>query len=448
MSNHPFLRPSLAALLLGLAVLAPAGAAPTVEVPPAAEVPASKGAEVVITPKSPPAVTVRVEGRKKSGTASEMRVDGFTAKVDGQPVECRWEDFDPATITRIASGAANKSNPDHLLWLAQVYLRAKGGGMTEAGKCWENAARALKLGKPQAEELANREWDAYAGAFNAGRPKWAWPRLSTAQQAAHVDKLRTAAVELMTGAGVPADKIIVDESEHFIFLTDAGKADARAWGAKIESSYKQLCKLFAVDPRERIWTGKCLIVIFASEQRYHAFHARMGIDSQGSLGLNIGNGFFHGSNSVEFFIDKSKPALTEIVLNHELSHAFTSHFCGNDHLISWANEGLAEYMSNMMAPSGEQTHEQKMRDGADATKQWKSLQGMYGARNIAGIHYGVAEQMTELMVQKSGPGYADFVRDCTRGVEPEKALRENLEMDYAALTEMYGRRIGVKGLKP
>ncbi len=397
-----------------------------------------------ITPAAKLTAKVTLDNEKTAEVEiTRLDLDGFayTAK-DGTAGRQSWfVTASGSAANDILKKAANPKDSGHQVLAARILVNLKMGGPLARFYLKQASLGDKTLATPGTEHaLLNLA----IGDYNKSKPEWAWPRLSATEQAERIEEL---------GRSIRADAVkaglklpLCDQSEHFIFYTDADLATARRWAKKLESAHDRLCRIFDLDPRQNIWQGKCAVVLCRNRENYVKWMGAIAPDDPQageSVGLCSANTAFAGSIVIHFFNNPGRDANTEITLCHELTHGFIAQFHGNRPLPSWAHEGLAEFVS-----TNGKGHESKNQASHERVRAVNSLEDFFAARNIQFRHYGTAFEITSLLLKKNARGYARFVKAVTEGREQGAALKTHCNLTFDQVAAGYAKMLGMRGLKP
>lgn len=390
----------------------------------------------------PPNTTLRIPmaGKLVDAELGELTRAGVAYNGKDGAGRLAWPAIASAlTAADILKKAVDPKNPGHALWAARMLLNVKGGAPLAEAYFRQAGALDKSLDTPALREAVA---EMAIADYNASKPAWAWPHLN---QADAKEALRLLDTHVRDNAKKAGLTFISDQSEHFVLYTDADLREARPWAGKLEKTYAGMCKIFQLDPRQTIWQGKCAVILCRNQASYGKWMAAIEPGNKmaaASAGLSVSNAAFEGSASIQFHLGDARTAQTEAILYHELAHAFTAQFHGNESPASWVSEGLAEYI----ATDGK-GFESKIQESQQAIKRSGSMEDFFAAKNIRFKHYGAAFQITSLLLKKSPAGYGPFLKACTEGVEPEEALKTHCGMTLEQLTAAYGRMLTMTKLR-
>jgi hypothetical protein len=264
-----------------------------------------------------------------------------------------------------------------------------------------------------------------------------WPELNEKQQTAIIAEQK----EFLDKVGQSFTGMRLYETKYFLFYTDIPAQQVEFFVNCLDKMYDELCKIFGVTGGENIWKGKAVVLAFANEGAYHLFEAKvMGNPSSvGSVGLH--HGFSDGRVIISVFaVDDPKEFAHTLV--HETAHGFVHRYKSNVHIVSWINEGIAEWVANRAVPQGNNA---KLRVAVVRQRlaQTGSLGGNFFSetQNIDGWQYGVAYQMTDLMIGAAPMKYGQFIDGIKEGKSVEQSLQDTFAMNFLQLVQAYSAAI-------
>ena len=230
------------------------------------------------------------------------------------------------------------------------------------------------------------------------------------------------------------------ESDHFLLFSDLDSRVRNAVLIWLEDSRAKLIAQLGIDPRQRLWDGKCLVLVFAKQESLAAFAEEF--DDH------------HVQKPRGYFVMESRrstdPRLVHVatfqpirggnealreVLVHETTHALIELYRKSAPLPLWVHEGLAEYMTVLMDPTLRPAKQAGAFTVATATP-YAGIQDIFtrtfAADNLAA--YSVSMSLIECLYSIDASGVLHLVEALKDGVEPEQALgRAYPGLTYAEL---------------
>ena len=423
-------------------------------------------------------MTVRdTDGKSLRGSMTAFDALGFIFNVRGEDQARRlpWTVFEPARVFKIHERLLERDDGEAWLQLgAELYRR-------EAADAGEDAlARAVRAdvqlkdraamaraGKPVGEprppaadqtvEGGGEPVDGNAGDgdLRGGVTKSDSPSGPVSQGATQnqfwgpltEELMESSTAELLAEAQVARERLGLDlkiysGSKYYLFISDMSPAESRRWAGLLDRLYNRLCDTFAVPRGTNVFRGRGLIYVFQRESDYHRFHAVIsGYDSTGSAGLckSYGNGFVE----ITFFRQQDDTLFSH-VLAHEAVHGFLHRYRAAPFVVSWVNEGLAEFVAadlvGLYRPA-------QVRDYvANVLRQRGGTQNMLADAKIQGWQYPVAQALCDFMIAQDRGRYRDFINAIKDGKPWRQALEEDYGVSPSRLLAAFGRALGLKEL--
>lgn len=376
------------------------------------------------------------------------------AKLKTQ-AQAKWSEMDPKRLGPFLSSLPDRKSVDSLLTVAEIMiglqisedriehlyksalridksaseridaLRAKGkqDGTEEAGP-----------GDDEKDPADDPNQEPEAGAPNAN-PR-AWPKMNEDQHAAAVEQLQAFAEGVLNKMNHKMSSI---QTARFLVYSDMPSKETKYWVGLLDKMYDKLCETFDLDKEENIWKGKCLLLFFNSRQDYLRYNvAAYSNNPTGSAGIcyQFGKGDVH----IAMWRQKQKLQLAHTLV-HEAAHGFLFRYQSSYHVPSWLNEGLAEFIAVKLVDAPR--YPRRALDARQFVKQKGGLGNFLSARNIIGEHYGLAYDVTEMMVAENRKGYVKMIQGIKKGL----SVKEAFDQEYAASLERVFQYYGKSRLK-
>jgi len=222
--------------------------------------------------------------------------------------------------------------------------------------------------------------------------------------------------------------MVASESEHFMIFSDLTTPVRNAILIWLEDLRSKVITHLGVSPRERLWDGKCLAVVFAKQEFLAGFAGKF--DNH------------HVRRPRGYFVLEARrpkePRLVHIaayqplkggnralreVLVHETTHAIVELYRKSAPLPLWVHEGLAEYMTLLADPTL-RTEKQVLAFKAAAADPYVSIRDLFTrtfpASDLAA--YSVSMSLVECLHSVDDGGVMRFVELMKEGKPPEEAL--------------------------
>lgn len=414
-------------------------------IPDGAAIP-RKGAKIKMTLRDAPETRI-------SGKVLWFNLDtiAYTDSKTKATSEVAWSDLAPKRLPAFLNGLPNRKDVDSLLTVAELMI---GAGMPEkrieglfkgALRVDQNASERIEALRIKLKQIKDAEAEPNDPKEPADGPNEqdpsttpennnprAWPKMTEAQHAEAVKQLQAFTDDVLQKMN---HKMINTQTERFLVYSDMPTKDTKYWVGLLDKMYDKLCETFDLDKEKNIWKGKCLLLFFNSQQDYLKYNAAAyGNSASGSAGIcyQFGRGDVH----IAMWRQKQKLELAHTLV-HEAVHGFLFRYQSSRHVPNWLNEGLAEFISVKLvdAPSypGRALYARKY------VKQAGGLGNFLSARNIRGEHYGLAYDVTDLMVSENRKGYVKMIQGIKKGLSVEEAFEQEYGASLERVFEYYGK---------
>lgn len=273
-----------------------------------------------------------------------------------------------------------------------------------------------------------------------------WPELTADEHADWLTKHKDFLSQVQQT--LPQLGLQLVETRYYLFLTDIAPEQANVYLAYLDSMYEELCKAFNIPKGKNIWCGKCIVVAFREQADFLEFESRV-MNYNGGMGAQ---GLHHGEGSGRVVISCWKgdsDSYFASVLVHETAHGFVHRYKSTVPIVSWVNEGIAEWVAANVV-TADKAISRKQRDAAERVAQTGSLGGTFysDGKNIDSWQYGVAVSMVDLLLRINAAKYRQFFDGMKEGLDPDESLKQAYGLTMAQLTSRYGESVGVPSLQP
>ncbi len=276
-----------------------------------------------------------------------------------------------------------------------------------------------------------------ANLLKQGHQLWELP--TAEEQAKYVDEHRRFISEANTKMG---GKLQVQENDFFIFGSDLPPIEAEQSLVYLTAMYTKLCAMFGVMPGENIWRGKCVIIVFRQESDYFAFEQQIMDNAapQGTAGLH--HGYRDGKTIITCQRGKDA-AFYRSVLVHETVHGFVHRFQSSVHVPSWINEGIADWISDVVVPDSNEVDRRRVAARRELAQSRTLGDEFFRSPRITAAQYGIASDITDFMLQSDPAGYRYFLEGVKEGKPWEESLQESFGISQEQLAALYfANRVG------
>jgi len=152
-------------------------------------------------------------------------------------------------------------------------------------------------------------------------------------------------------------RLTLSETPHFLIFSESNPTVTAEFVKGCELLYGNLCDQFGLDRKERVWDGKCILLLFEGRPGFSAYAERFdGLAADGVRGycswemrrpVQTMPQLVH----ISLFLQGNPPREMRSVFAHEGTHAFLDLFVRGERLPRWLDEGLAMYMMTINDPA-------------------------------------------------------------------------------------------------
>ena len=475
-----------AAVLASAGSHGPAAAHPAPHLPDTWVQPPLLAAPAPPRPVQPPLrLTLRTAaGGRERGAIEAFDAEGFRFRVDDAPAAERrsWRSVDPARTLRIHERLLEGG--DARAWLnlgAMLYRRsdtedaaADAGEQAlrralridpELAAAADGARRGLTLddvtpgdapaGGASAEADGGGASDPPAGDDTEGEDPAAgptgpitegpvqaqfWGELTHDVMQASVQELRREVEQDLRRSGL--DLKLYDDSPYFLVASDLSRAETGRWTRVLDRMYLRLCDTFAVERGRNVFRGRGLVYLFRDRDDYVRFHAitKNGYDARPSGGLCQSRG--DGRVEISVYRHRSDELMSHVLV-HEAVHGFLHRYRSFPFVVSWVNEGLAEFVAADLV--GLYEPREKLAQVRVLLARRGGTWGLLGDGPIKGWQYPVAQALCDFMIAQNRGRYRDFVNAIKGGKDWRQALQDDYGVDADRLLAGFGVAVGYDG---
>jgi len=217
------------------------------------------------------------------------------------------------------------------------------------------------------------------------------------------------------------------ETAHFIIFSEAADKITERYAGTCEFMYSNLQRLFNLKPDDRVWDGKCVLILFDSAEKFEAFAKRYdGLAADFDFkthpayhAVTYGAGNGPRIAHMCFGPKGSDPA----ALVHEGGHAMLMICMKPAVPPRWLNEGIAVFMEVACQPK----ERKPMLSRAISAASWTSLTTLIDKTEIGeftGDDYCVAYSLIDYLQLYHRGKLMEFIRAFKGGKTADQALQE------------------------
>ena len=230
------------------------------------------------------------------------------------------------------------------------------------------------------------------------------------------------------------------ETPHYLVLSSAGASMTASFARWSEALYANLSRQFAMDPKQRVWDGKCMLLVFGSRPEFIAYaKAFDGFDVSNAAAYFAWEHYGVGTPQLVHICiptNETRPARLQELFVHEGTHAFFQLYRRPVALPVWLQEGLAEYMTVVNDPS---LSNRKAMPAVAIARQRRSI-GRVLADDTLGLdgeEYSVAYTLVDALIRTDPVRFRQFVNLLKDGKGQDEALKAAYRFDLASLAERW-----------
>ncbi len=271
-----------------------------------------------------------------------------------------------------------------------------------------------------------------------------WPELSEEQQVKSIEQLKEFASAAQGKINHP---LVLLETNFFLFYSDLKPSEARYWAGLLDKMYRRLAEMFGMDKNANIWLGKAVIFVFAERVDFINFEVSTFNSPVSDTIAGLCHSYHDGRVVIAFYRQPYEMDFAALLV-HESVHGFLHRYRSPENVTTWANEGLAEYISYELVPKGQGVPKARS-EAVQHMKKYSDLGGnFFTADRLKFWQYGAAYDLTQFMIKQSKKRYVSFINGIKDGLPWEESLEQNYGVSLSRLVEAYGRSNGVRSLRP
>lgn len=237
------------------------------------------------------------------------------------------------------------------------------------------------------------------------------------------------------------------ETEYFLFLSDMPPAQVAPYVKQLDKMNEALGQSFGFPPGHNVWRGKAVIVVFVNLLAFQEFEVQFmkNSDFGGAQGLchQFGDG-----RVVTACYRGDSPEFLGAVLVHETAHGYLHRYRTTSHVVTWLNEGIADWIAGVAVPSTPEIR-RRQQEAANRLRQSGSFQQQfYTSDDLESWQYGAASSIVQMLIQANPQQFQLFFNGVKEGYTWQDSLMRAYGMTPEELTIAYGQRIGLPRLTP
>ncbi len=233
----------------------------------------------------------------------------------------------------------------------------------------------------------------------------------------------------------------ISETVHYLIFSDVDPSLSASFGQWCEALYGNLCTEFGIDPKGRVWDGKCMLAVFAARQKFEAYARCFDGEDVRDAGAYFSCESFGGDgpNLVHICIpaDDRTPKRLQELLAHEGTHAFFQLYRRPVTLPLWLHEGLAEYMTVVNDPTLGPRKSLPAKRAARLPAGLDSLFSRTADKQLSLTEYSIAYSLVAFLQKTGHPKFMQMIDLLKEGKDAEAAMKEAYGFGTAGLEERW-----------
>ena len=219
------------------------------------------------------------------------------------------------------------------------------------------------------------------------------------------------------------------ETPHYLIFSNASPAVSRNFYKWCEALYRNLTKQFGLSSSEKVWDGKCILILFHYRRQFESYARRY----DGMLAASRAGAYFgieaHGPGQPNLThicvpMDTDDPRRLQELFAHEGTHAFFELYKTQGNLPLWLHEGLAEFMTTV---NDKELRPAKWKPAAQVAQSGRSISGIFDVPMggmLSVTQYRVALTLVDFLLKAGRQKFKKFVDNLKDGMSQEEALQD------------------------
>jgi len=240
----------------------------------------------------------------------------------------------------------------------------------------------------------------------------------------------------------------VAETEHYLLFSDADHEITTAFRQWCEPLYANLQRLLSMDPKERVWDGKCIVLLFKSRPEFLDYAT-----TYDNLDAGRWQAYYQAENSSPAypvcmhlcFPAGALPAKAlQDLFAHEGTHTFFRSYKGRVRLPLWLEEGLGEYMMVYNDAALRPAKRAPAQAAAIAGRSVAELLEYPSSAVLTHEEYSMCYTLVDFLFSVSGPRTKTFIEALKRKAPQDSALQTSFGFNLVGLQDRWRRSLGAE----
>jgi len=239
----------------------------------------------------------------------------------------------------------------------------------------------------------------------------------------------------------------VSETPHYLIFSNTDPQVTQAFLEWAEPLYANLQRQLGIDPKERVWDGKCIVLVFNARQEFLEYATQF--DKMDARRWNAYYAAESRGRGYPLLIHLCFPAggrnlaALQNYFAHEGTHAFFRTYKGGVRLPLWLEEGLGEYMMVQNDPALRTAKRAPAEAAARSGKDIGDVLEYPSTTVLTPEEYSVCYTLADFLLSTSGPRTGDFVLALKRRVPQGSAIQTSFGFSLSGLQDRW--RAGLTG---
>jgi len=236
-------------------------------------------------------------------------------------------------------------------------------------------------------------------------------------------------------------KLRMVETAHYLVFSEADGAMTSLFVRWSESLYANLCQQFSIEPRERVWDGKCILILLNARAKFQQFAKDFDEHDASDAGAFFAWETYAPTEPqlvhMAFPLDDRDTRRLQELFAHEGTHAFIQLYKRTVELPLWLHEGLAEYMTVVNDPT---LRPEKAAAALQTARSSKSISRVLKAGtddSLSRQDYSIAYTLVDCLIAAGRSKFKEFILLLKDGKDQEAALQATYGCDRATLEKKW-----------
>jgi hypothetical protein len=237
-------------------------------------------------------------------------------------------------------------------------------------------------------------------------------------------------------------RLRVTETPHYLVCSDSDTPTTAQFVRWSEALYAHLGGLFGIGPHERVWDGKCMLLLFSRRAKFEECSRTLDAHDSTSAGAYFAVEDYGTGHpklvKICIPVDDREPRRLQELFAHEGAHAFFELYRRPGRLPLWLHEGLAEYMTTVNDPSLKAEKSRKALHAAgDRGELARKLLAAKTGQGLKTAEYAAAFSLVDFLITDSKPKFKKLIDALKDGQPQETSLQVAYGFDLPELEKRW-----------